>query len=410
MKEKKTVELTEEEELRLKEKKAKEEIALKKMDKFFIIFSACIISAAIGIKAYAHFNTNPLSKVNQIHRLVQENYYGEVDKGEMEDVLANAYMDSLDDKYAFYQDSEGGERIENEINGNTVGIGVTVYNDTDNKALAVFRVDSESPADEAGIKVGDKIIAIDGKTVAELGFDESTALIEREVGKTAEIKLLRNGEEQNVKVVYKDFVKQTVYYETVKDYGYITITDFNNVTPKQFKEAYEYLNAQKVKGLIFDLRDNGGGTVDSVCEILDILLGECDLVTFVYYDDSKEVKFKSDSKKCELPMAVLTNGHTASASELFAANLRNVAKAPLIGNKTYGKGVVQRTYFLEDDSCIRFTVGEFLPAGGKGFNGVGLEPDVEVSFTKDEAENFYTLGENDPYLKKAIEQLSSEEN
>ena len=314
-------------------------------------------------------------------------------------------MEAIGDKYSFYKNAEGGEKVEDSLTGNTTGIGVTVYNDYNNKALSVFRVDANSPADKAGIKVGDKIIAIDDKTVADEGFENAVKSIQREIGKTAEIKLLRDGKEITLKVIYKEFIRQTVYYEVVKDYGYITITAFNEATVKQFEQAFEDLLSQKVKGLIFDVRSNGGGTVKSTCQILDILLGECNLISYRYADGSIEVDEKSDAKKCDLPMAVLVNGKTASAAELFAANLRDVAKAPLIGNNTYGKGVVQRTYFLSDNSCIRFTIAEFLPAGGVCFDGEGLAPDVEVVLTEWEAENYYNLGENEPYLKKAIEQL-----
>ena len=370
-----------------------------------VLLTVMFCSALVGIKIYLAVRDIYSSKLDQIDKIVRENYVGEIDDEVLEDALANAYMEAIGDKYSFYKNAEGGEKVEDSLAGNTTGIGVTVYNDDKNKALSVFRVDTNSPAHTAGIKVGDKIIAIDGKKVADEGYENTLKSIQREIGKTAEIKLLRDGKEITLKVVYKEFVRQSVYYEVVKGYGYITITAFNEATVKQFEQAFEDLVSQNVKGLIFDLRSNGGGTVKSTCQILDILLGECNLISYRYADGSVEVDKKSDAKKCDLPMAVLVNGKTASASELFAANLRDVAKAPIIGNNTYGKGVVQRTYFLSDDSCIRFTIAEFLPAGGVCFDGEGLAPDVEVVLTEWEAENYYDLGENEPYLKKAIEQL-----
>lgn len=370
---------------------------------FLVTFG--LTSAVLGIKIYSNFN-NPYGKLFQIESLVNDEYYGEVDEARLEDYLASAYIASLGDDYAFYKNAEDGERVEDSFEGNTTGIGITAYSDYTDNSIAVFRVDLGGPADKAGIKVGDKIIAIDGKKVADEGYSNSIKALKRAAGETAEITLLRDGKEKTVKVIYKEFIRQTVYYEVVKDYGYITITAFNEATVKQFEQAYDDLLSQNVKGLIFDLRDNGGGTVKSSCKILDMLVGECDLITYRFADGSKEVDKKSDSKKCELPMAVLVNEDTASAAELFAANLRDMANAPLIGNKTFGKGVVQRTYFLSDGSCIRFTIAEFLPAGGEGFNGKGLSPDSEVSYTDQELENKFTLGKNDPYLKKAIEQLN----
>ena len=371
---------------------------------FLITFG--LTSAVLGIKIYLNLKGEPYDKLFQIEKLVSDEFFGEVDEIRLEDYLASAYIASLDDDYAFYKNAKDGERVEDSFVGNTTGIGVTVYSDDESKALAVYRVDLGSPADEAGVKAGDKIIAIDGKKIADIGYNEALSSIQREVGTTAEITLLRQGKEHTLSVVYKEFVRQTVYPEVVSDYGFITITAFNDATVKQFEQAYSDLLSQKVKGLIFDLRDNGGGTVKSSCKILDTLLGKCDLITYRFADGTKKVDKRSDAKKCDLPMAVLVNSKTASASELFAANLRDMANAPLIGNNTYGKGVVQRTYFLDDGSCIRFTIGEFLPAGGEGFNGKGLAPDCEVSFTDEELANKFNLGENDPYLKKAIDQLN----
>lgn len=371
-----------------------------------ILIMAILVSSAVSIKVYSSLIPKQTSdKLAQIDSLVRKYYSGEIDDTVLDDALATAYMRAINDKYGFYRNAEDAVSVENSIEGNASGIGVTVYND-ENKALYVFRVDNGSPAAKAGITVGDKIVAIDGKTVAELGFLESVKSIKREIGKTAEIKLIRDGKEHTLTVKYEDFVRQSVYAEVVGDYGYVCITAFNEATVAQFKQAYESLNREKVKGFIFDVRDNGGGTVDSVCEILDILVAECNLITTKYADGSKEISHKSDAKKCSLPMVVLTNEATASAAELFSANLRDMSKSLLIGNNTYGKGVVQRTYFLSDGSCVRFTVGEFLPAGGKSFNGKGLAPDFEVSFTEEQAKNRYALGEDDPYLKKAIEQLN----
>lgn len=372
-----------------------------------ILITAVLVSSVVSIRMYSHFAPKQVSdKLAQIDSLVRKYYSGEIDENVLEDTLASAYMQAIDDKYGFYRNAEDTVQVENSLEGNATGIGVTVFNDEENKALAVFRVDSGSPADKAGIKTGDKIIAIDGKKVAEAGFSESVEAIKREIGQTAKITLLRGGNTLDLEAKYEDFVRQSVFYEVIDNYAYVCITAFNEATVGQFKQTYDMLIKDKVKGIIFDVRDNGGGTVDSVCKILDILVDECDLITIRYADGSKEISHKSDSNKCSLPMVVLTNEATASAAELFSANLRDMAKSLLIGNNTYGKGVVQRTYFLSDGSCVRFTVGEFLPAGGKGFNAKGLAPDFEVSFTEDEAKNRYSLGKDDPYIKKAMEQLN----
>lgn len=372
-----------------------------------------ILTASISINATLYFcrtdeNAVVSQKLYEINCLVKEYYAGEIDESALDEALASAYIYALDDKYGFYKDTEGAEAVSDSFEGSTSGIGVTVYNDTENKTLAVFRIDSGSPAETAGIKIGDKITAIDGEKVAELGYLKSIEAIKREIGETAKITVLRDGNTITLDVVYKDFVQQSVYSRKIGDYGYMCITAFNSATIKQFNSALDSFIADGVKGIIFDLRDNGGGTVEAVCDMLDRLVGKCDLMTIKYGDGTKEITDTSDEKEIDLPMAVLTNENTASASELFAATIRDMQKGVLIGNTTYGKGVVQRTFYLSDNSCVRFTVGEFYPAGGESFNEVGLKPDYEVSFTDDEAANPYILGDSDSYIKKAVEWLNEQ--
>ena len=380
--------------------------------KKFCIFLAFLFTFTAGsfvtLVAYKHLSPSASSKLDYINALVRKNYTGKIDDKVLDDALANAYMENINDKYAFYKDNNEGTLVEQSLEGTTTGIGVTILNDVENKTLTVIRVDEDSPAHKAGIKKGDKITAIDDKLIKEMSFKESVNSIKRKIGEKANLTVLRDKKTLNLTVIYEDYIRQSVYYEVVEDFGLLTITDFNDNTLQQFKKAYKYLVEQKVKGLIFDVRDNGGGTVDSVCEVLDPLVGECDLITIVYTDGEKSVaeNAKSDADKCPLPMTVLINEETASAAELFAANLRDMAKAPLIGKNTYGKGVVQRTYFFGDGSCIRFTVGEFIPAGGKGFDGKGLAPDYEINLTEEQAANRYQFGAEDPCLNKAIEQLN----
>lgn len=371
---------------------------------FLIIVSA---SSFIAISIYKSKIPAYSSKLSEIDNLVRKYYSGEIDEDVLEDYLASAYIRALGDKYGFYRNTEDAKAVENSFEGNTSGIGVTVFNDSKNNSLTVFRVDEGSPAYKSGIEKGDKIIAIDGKSVKEAGFEESVKSIAREIGEKAKITFVRDEKTVETEVTYENFVRQSVYSEVIENYGYVTITAFNSATVTQFKETYNSLLEEKIKGFIFDVRDNGGGTVDSSCEILDMLVDECDLITIVYADGSKKVSAKSDSQKCDLPMVVLTNEETASAAELFAANLRDMAKSPIIGNTTFGKGVVQRTYFLSDESCIRFTIGEFFPAGGEGFNAKGLTPDYEVNYTEEESANKYTLGADDPYIQKAVDVLNN---
>lgn len=378
----------------------------------------CIISVIIavavavsGTLAVLYFS--PIGKIiiklKEVDLLVNNDYIGEIDYDSVDEAILSGYIDALDDKYAFYEGVEDAEAVADSFEGNSSGIGVTVFYNTDEKSLQIYRIDSGGPADKAGVKNGDRIIAIDGQKVSELGYNKSVKAIKKNIGDIAQITLLRGSEELTVSVEYKAFVRQTVYSHIIEDVGYMCITAFNEATVEQFNLALDDFLAKEVKGLVFDVRDNGGGTVDSVCEILDRLVGECNLMTVEYADGTKKVTHKSDKTQVELPMAVLTNGATASASELFAATIRDMDKGVLVGEKTYGKGVMQRTYFLSDDSCIRFTVGLFYPAGGVNFNDVGLSPDYKVTFTEEQEANKFILGDSDPYIVKAVEVISSED-
>jgi carboxyl-terminal processing protease len=369
----------------------------------------CIIVTVVAIFAVLSLGSvGKISlKLKAIDKLIEKNFLGEIDYSKLEDTALSGYIKGLDDKYSFYKNAEETEEINNSLKGNATGIGISVFYDSESSCFQVIRINNGSPAEAMGIKPGDKIVSVDGKTVKELGPEGSLKKLKKDIGETSVCKILRGSQTLEITVTHKEFVQQSVYYRLVENYGYIYFTDFNEATVKQFKNAMDYLKNNDVKGLIFDLRDNGGGTVDSVCKILDILVGKCDLITVKYADGSKKVLYKSEKGEISLPMTVLTNENTASAAELFAATIKDMNKGVLIGETTYGKGVMQRTYSLSDGSCVRFTVAEFFPAGGKSFNEVGLVPDYEVSFTEEEAKNKFVLGDKDPYILKAVEELNN---
>lgn len=377
------------------------------------VCALCIILAVLMsvCGTFAFLSNSPVGKIalklKEIDGLVKNNFVGEINYTDIDEAVLSGYIDALDDKYAFYEGIEDAETVADSFEGNSYGMGVTVFYNSDEQSLQIYRIDSNGPAQKSGIEEGDRIIAVDSVKVADVGYKKAVSALKKNVGEMAEITLLRGSEEISITVEYEEFVKQSVYSHKIGDIGYICFTAFNEATVSQFNDVLDQLIDSNVKGLVFDLRDNGGGTVDSVCKILDRLVGECDLMTVEYADGTKKVTNKSDKQEIDLPMAVITNGATASASELFAATIRDMNKGVLVGNTTYGKGVMQRTYFLSDNSCIRFTVGYFYPAGGVNFDSVGLEPDYEVSFTEYQEENKFILGDEDPYIQKAIEVINA---
>lgn len=347
-----------------------------------------------------------VTKLYALNKIVQGNFTGTVDAEKLDDALLEAYVDTLEDDYGFYKSAEKAESVSNSLKGENYGIGITVVYEKSNQWLYVLRVYQNSPAEKAGLKGGDCITAVDGATVAELGNKKAVAAIKKEKGSTVKLTVLRENNELELSAICGDYVEQSVFYRMIGTKAYIEITGFNDATVPQFKEALAFVKAQKATGVIFDLRDNGGGTVDSAAEILDLLLGECDIISVEYKNSPKTVLYKSNAEKLELPMTVIANSETASAAELFTAALRDAAGAKIVGNTTYGKGVMQRTYFLQDGSCVRLTVAKFYPPSGICFDKIGITPDVEVNFTEEQQSNYYKLGDSDPYIQAALNILN----
>ena len=252
-------------------------------------------------------------------------------------------------------------------------------------------------------------MAIDGVSVKDQGYEKAVNGILREVGSKVDLLIRREGENFSVTVEYSRFAAQSVFAKMIGNYGYIEITSFNAESVAQFKNAVNLVREQGAKGLIFDLRGNGGGTVESVTQILDFLMPEGVLMSVKYGNGKTETYAKSDAEEIDLPMTVLIDNQTASASELFSASVRDFNKGVLIGTKTYGKGVMQGTFGFTDGSASVFTIAEIFPHSGISFNGEGLSPDIEVELNDEQKINFHILSdEKDPVKQAAIRWLSGE--
>lgn len=383
----------------------------KKKFSFLTIVISVVVALAIGIMStLGVLYFGPLGKIilklKSIDEIAHSNYLGEIDYEKLDQKVLSGYVNGLGDKYGFYSSPKAADSVTDSFEGSTHGIGITVISHED--SLYVYRVDNNSPASKAGIMPDDRIIEIDKKSVKEMGYEKSTEAVKKSLGETAEITLLRGKDTLNVTVTYEEFIRQTVYTRIIDNVGYVSITAFNKATVSQFNADIDMLLSKGVKGIIFDLRDNTGGTLDSVCEMLDRLVGECNLATVEYSNGEKVVTHRSEKNEISLKMAAIINKNTASAAELFAATIRDMKKGPLIGNTTFGKGVMQTTYFLSDGSCVRLTTGYYYPAGGVCYDKDGLAPDYEVTPTEEEQKNMYFLGDDDPYIKKALEVIEVE--
>lgn len=349
-------------------------------------------------------------KLSYIDRLYRENFVGEIDEEDLTDFLIRGYLAGVGEKYGAYYTAEEYLDYQASLEGSLVGIGVTVSPDEESGCPAVVEVFENSPANDAGIRVGDLIYKVDGASVEELGYENAIRAVKGIEGTKVNITVKRKGEELSFDIERKEIAEQCVYYHMYDgtDIGIIRITRFATVAGEQFGDALNALSSLGAKKLIFDLRDNPGGDLESVSKILDILLPEGDIVIVTDKDGNQSVAKKSDANETDMPMAVLVNGNSASASELFAANIRDYDKGAIIGTTTFGKGTMQSVMPLSDGSCIVISYRMFASKSGVNYEGVGIEPDIMVEPNeKTQETNFLVLEDKDDnQLMEAVKYLS----
>jgi carboxyl-terminal processing protease len=349
------------------------------------------------------------NKIQEIDTTIRNNYLFQIDEETLQNALADGLVYGLEDPYGEYLDKEEYEETLLENKGELVGIGISARIDATSGYLIVADVYEDSPAESAGLADGDMIVKIDGQDVAELGSEKAASMIKGEAGTKVKITARRDGVDKDYDIQRKNVEIPSVESRMIGNNAYIKIKEFNAATPNQFKEAITTLTEQGATGLIFDLRNNGGGTMDSVVEMLDYLLPEGTIVSQTDAKGETTVLATSDANEINMPMITITNSGTASASELFVAALKDYNKALSVGTTTYGKGVMQTTFALSDGSAVRLTTAYFNPPVSENFNGVGITPDYEVTLTAEQEQQFSELDEvTDPQLAKAIEVINSQ--
>ncbi len=319
-----------------------------------------------------------------------DNYYWKekVSDEKMAEYAMKGMVSALGDKYSTYYTEEEYKQSINSVNGDYCGIGATVRRDSEKKRTYIEEVQAGKPAERAGLQAGDEILRVDGTDVTEKSLDDTVAMIKGDEGKKSVLAIARteNGQkiEKEITVICEKIITQSVNSRMLDaDVGYIQITEFDKETTAQFKKAIEELDGQGQKGLILDVRDNGGGSLDASIAMLDRLLPAGKLITEKSKAKDDKEYTSTDEEHFDKPMVVLINGNSASASEVFAGTLQDRGAAVLVGVSSYGKGIVQTIYSLEK-SCgggIKLTTGEYLLPSGRSIHETGLTPDVEVEYT-----------------------------
>ncbi len=343
-------------------------------------------------ESYAKYN-----KLLGLEEMIQGDYYQEVSEDNLVDGALKGLFEGLNDPYSQYYTSDEFQSLKEQTSGSFVGIGVYIgVNPEDNKLTIISPIEG-SPASKAGIKSGDIVLKVDGESVDSKKIDEVIKNIKGKENTKVNLTVQRSEEELSFDITRETIVTKSVSNEVMDgNIGYLRITSFDENTYKEFKENLSELQSKEVKGLVIDLRDNPGGLLDVCVDIADDLIGKG---TIVYTKDNTGNKeyYKSDDKEIDMPIAVLINGGSASASEILTAALVDNEKAIAIGETSFGKGLVQSVKGLKDGTGYKLTTAQYFTPNGDYINGKGITPKIQE---KDENQQLKSALE---YIKKEIE-------
>ncbi|MEY8521547.1 S41 family peptidase [bacterium 1XD8-76] len=349
-------------------------------------------------------NSETLSKMAAIEETINRNFYlKDMTEEELQTGIYNGMVEALDDKYAAYYTAEELMAQLEKNEGVYYGIGAYVMMDAETQTPYISGVIEGTPAEEAGLRMGDIIYAVEGTATFQMALEEVTGLIKGEEGTAVTLTIVRDG-----KAFEQDVVRRKVNNPTVssrmldEEIGYIGITEFKDITVDQFTEAYAVIRGSGAKALVLDLRGNPGGLLDAVVSIGQQILPE-GLIVYTEDKSGERVEYTCDGKReIQMPMVVLVNGGSASAAEVLTGAIKDYGVGTVMGTTTYGKGIVQKIIALSDGSAVKLTTSGYFTPKGNNIHGKGIEPDVVVEF---DAEAYYGDEQIDNQLEAAQEYL-----
>lgn len=342
------------------------------------------------------------AKLNAIDSVLDSFYFEEVDDEKAKDSIYKAYLSSYGDKYTVYYTADEYKKLTETTNGTFSGIGAVCQISSEGGILLVDVYESGAGY-KAGLRSGDRIIQVDGTDVTDMDLSSAVALVKGEKGTQVGLKIVRDGATSDYTVVRDEIEVQTVNYAITEDnIGYISVSQFENVTAKQFKAAIEDLKSEGAKGIIIDIRNNPGGLLTTVISMLKDILPNGLIVYTEDKDGNRKEYSDNDNEELDMPLAVLVNGNSASASEIFAGAIQDYGKGVIVGTQTFGKGIVQTVKPLTDGSAIKFTIAKYFTPKGQDIHGKGVTPDVVVEYDKD--------ADEDTQISAALESVRAQIN
>lgn len=387
-------------------------------DKGFSIFEALIIilisiffGTAIGFilgtsKSFSNETSNELQEFISTYEGIVENYYEDINEKELLDAAVSGMINYLDDPHSAFMNEEDTNVFNEAVDGSYVGIGVTVQW-IDNK-FKIVDVLNNSPAEKVGLKVNDIIIEVDGKDVSNKKIDELSELIKGKTGTLVSLVVMRNEEKFSVKVkrgnVEVESVSSKLISKDDKNIGYIHIDSFAFNTATQFEKRLKSLEKENISSLIIDVRNNPGGRLAKVNDILELFFDKNTILYQIQTNDNKEKIYSKKNDKKTYPVVILVNKASASAAEILASSFQdNYKNAIIVGTVSYGKGTIQKAIELSSGASLKYTTQKWLTAKGKWIDGKGVIPDEVVE--QDILYQKNPIDENDTQLKKAVEIL-----
>jgi carboxyl-terminal processing protease len=348
------------------------------------------------------------AKLKFLDKLI-DNYYLEDTKNvEFTDGIYKGFIASLGDPYSTYYTAEEYKAMTEGSSGVYYGIGASVSQDTKTGIITIVKPFKDGPAYKAGMLPGDILYKVNGKEVTGEDLTQVVTKLKGAAGTTVKVSVLRDNKEEpiNFTITRKKIEVPTIEYKMLDNkIGYITITEFDAVTVDQFNSAVDTLEKKGMKGLVVDVRNNPGGLLDSVVKILDRLLPKELLVYTEDKNNVREEEYAVDNKKVTVPMAVLINGNSASASEIFAGALQDYKVATIIGTTSFGKGIVQKVIPISDGTAVKLTISKYYTPKGRNIHGKGITPDITLDLTEAMKKEVTIPVEKDNQLQRAIKEI-----
>lgn len=349
-------------------------------------------------------NEKTTEKLGVLENTIKQYFWQDVDESTLEEGVYKGLLESLDDPYSVYYTHDELVQQQQQTEGIYYGIGAYISQDNEMGYVRVSKIIKNTPAEASGLQQDDYIYKVDGEDMQGKDSSYVVSKIKGEAGTKVTITVVREGATDpiDIEVERQKIESPTVEYQMLdNDMAYIQITEFDLVTTEQFEEAYKQAQADGMKGLILDLRSNPGGNLSTVCDIARMILPK-GLIVYTEDKYGKREEYTCDgANQIKVPLVVLTNGYSASASEILAGAVKDYGIGTLVGTTTYGKGIVQKVINLSDGSAVKLTVSNYFTPNGNNIHKIGIDPDVEVEFDAEQYKNGV-----DNQLEKAKEVLA----